>query len=172
MTNGDAAEASTSKAKVNGKKAAVESDSDDSIDDDSDDDEAEVDEDFRNELLAALEAGGVSEALDNALDVEEDPDAEEELLNDDQMMAMDEKLAEIFRLQSGGKKGKKGQSFVFVSPFPVLTLDPGSATNGRSALPSPYPGSPRIARQATSDESSPRLRHHSPLPHRSTSRRG
>ena len=113
MTNGDAPEASTSKAKVNGKKAAVESDSDDSIDDDSDDDEAEVDEDFRNELLAALEAGGVSEALDAALDVEEDPDAEEELLNDDQMMAMDEKLAEIFRLQGGGKKGKKGLSIRF-----------------------------------------------------------
>lgn len=108
MTNGDDAEvpeASTSTFVPKPKGSG--SDSDDSIsDDDSDDDDAEVDEAFRAELLAALTAGGVSEAFDAAEDAE---DAEEDLLNDDQMMAMDEKLAEIFRLQGGGKKGKKGE---------------------------------------------------------------
>lgn len=108
MTNGDDAEvpeASTSTFVPKPKGSG--SDSDDSIsDDDSDDDDAEVDEAFRAELLAALTAGGVSEAFDAAEDAE---DAEEDLLNDDQMMAMDEKLADIFRLQGGGKKGKKGE---------------------------------------------------------------
>ena len=102
-------EASTSKFVPKPKKSS-NSDSDSSSDsDDSDDENAEVDEDFRNELLAALTAGGVSEAFENA---ENGEDAEEELLNDDQMMAMDEKLADIFRLQSGGKKGKKAQRTV------------------------------------------------------------
>lgn len=112
MANGDA-KASTSKAvpaKSNGKKVLAElepdSDDDDNDDDEDSDDDAEVDENFRNELLAALQADGVADAFDAA--EENDDESEEELLDDEQMMALDDKLADIFRLQGGGKKGKKG----------------------------------------------------------------
>lgn len=120
MANGDAAEApkaSTSKATTNGKKAAVvsEEDSDDD-DDDSDDEDLDVDEDFRNELLAALQANGIADAFD-AEDEKDESEEEEELLDDDAMMALDDKLADIFRLQGGGKKGKKSTLAPFISSF-------------------------------------------------------
>jgi DNA polymerase phi len=114
MANGDA---STSKSPVKagkgkGKKAVVEtvpdSDDDDNNDEDDSDGDDEIDEDFRNELLAALQANGVADEFDAA--EENDEDSDEELLDDDQMMALDDKLADIFRLQGGGKKGKKGAS--------------------------------------------------------------
>ncbi|KAK4703351.1 DNA polymerase phi, partial [Phenoliferia sp. Uapishka_3] len=116
MTNGDGhdhAESSTSKAK--GKKARVESEDEseeeeddflDADDDESEDGDVEVDDEFRNALLAALQANGVADEFDAA--EENDEDEDEDLLDDDQMMAMDEKLADIFKLQSGEKKGKKG----------------------------------------------------------------
>ena len=99
-----------------------ESDSDsdsDSDGDDSDEDGGEVDEAFRNELLAALEAGGLAPLNDEQLsssgddedgDDERVPkDAEEELLDDDQMLALDEKLADIFRQQrSRTKRSRTG----------------------------------------------------------------
>ncbi|KAL8283181.1 hypothetical protein RQP46_005959 [Phenoliferia psychrophenolica] len=118
MANGDSApEASTSKA-ANGKKARKpvesedeseggESDFLDADEDGSDDEDVDVDEDFKNALLAALQANGVADEFDAA--EENDEDEDEELLDDDQMMALDDKLADIFKLQSGEKKGKKAE---------------------------------------------------------------
>lgn len=121
MVNGDATASTSKTVNTNGKPASKKKpatadssdlDSSDDDDDEDSDDDAEVDEAFRNELLAALEANGVSEAFDAAEANDEGDDAEEELLNDDQMMALDEKLADIFRLQGGGK-GKKGAIYLY-----------------------------------------------------------
>ena len=119
MVNGDAT-ASTSKATKSKPKKAPVVDSDADDDDDESDDDAEVDEAFRNELLAALEANGIGEVFDAADKMQEGgEDAEEELLDDDQMMALDEKLADIFRLQGGaGKKGKQGEPFLPIFALP------------------------------------------------------
>lgn len=100
-----APKASTSKKVV---EAEVDSDDDDARSSDDEDDDMEVDENFRNELLAALQANGVADEFD-AKDSDDGEESEEELLDDDQMMAMDEKLADIFRLQGGGRKGKKSK---------------------------------------------------------------
>lgn len=112
--------ASSSKKPV---QAEVDSDDDDAErDSDDEDDDLEVDENFRNELLAALQANGVADEYDAK--ESDDEESEEELLDDDQMMAMDEKLADIFRLQGGGKKGKKSkfESFPFLFSDLLLTF--------------------------------------------------
>ncbi|KAK4053864.1 DNA-directed DNA polymerase [Microbotryomycetes sp. JL201] len=86
--------------------AAEDSDSsDDDEDDDTDDEDIEVDEAFKNELLAALQESGV--AADLASDGDESEEKEEEYLDDDQMLALDDKLADIFRHNGGGRKSKK-----------------------------------------------------------------
>ncbi|GAA6004581.1 hypothetical protein JCM10207_000945 [Rhodosporidiobolus poonsookiae] len=105
-----------------GKKAqpdAAESDDDEDSDDDSDAG-FEVDEAFKNELLAALEAGGMgvpngAEGSDDESDEEEEGSKEgkdgesdeEELLDDDAMLELDERLADIFRANGGGRRSKK-----------------------------------------------------------------
>ncbi|KAI5479615.1 DNA polymerase phi subunit [Pseudohyphozyma bogoriensis] len=107
-------EASTSNGKASKKRKAPAPESEDSEedsdgdDDDSEESDAEVDEAFRNELLAALQANGVANEFD-AAESESEDGSEEELLDDDQMMALDDKLADIFRLQGGGNKGKKAE---------------------------------------------------------------
>ncbi|GAA5868932.1 hypothetical protein JCM3774_006794 [Rhodotorula dairenensis] len=99
------------------------SDSDDSDDDseEEDDDESglEVDEAFKNELLAALEAGGMgvpNAASDDDDDDDEmkgtggdgdDDEEEEELLDDEAMLALDDRLADIFRANGGARRSKK-----------------------------------------------------------------
>ncbi|SCV69168.1 BQ2448_2188 [Microbotryum intermedium] len=118
--DGDASMTAEQGAKVNGKSpaasrtAAVAEESEDEDDDDSDDSDVDVDEDFKNELLAALQASGVAdeiEANEQAAEHKDDDESsdEEELLDDDAMMALDDKLADIFRLQSGssGRRSKK-----------------------------------------------------------------
>ncbi|GAA5863751.1 hypothetical protein JCM1840_005755 [Sporobolomyces johnsonii] len=90
-----------------GKKAEAESDA--SADEDDDDDEesdVEVDEKFREELLAALQAGGLA-VDEDAEDDDDDEDEEEELLDDEAMMELDDKLADIFRANGGGRQSKK-----------------------------------------------------------------
>jgi len=107
-----------------------EGDSSDSDDDDDDDDQ--VDEKFREELLRALEAGGLAPVMNEDQDSDDDDDeeneSEEELLDDEAMMELDDKLADIFRANGGGAtKNKKREllpsfSFslffcLFSSPF-------------------------------------------------------
>lgn len=104
------------KKQAKGAKAGSDSDdSDDSEEDDSSDDDEdglEVDEAFKNELLAALEAGGmgVPNAASDDDDDEEmkgDESDEEELLDDEAMLALDDRLADIFRANGGGRRSKK-----------------------------------------------------------------
>ncbi|GAA6006454.1 hypothetical protein JCM11491_004966 [Sporobolomyces phaffii] len=86
-------------------EAADESDDDDDSDNSDDD---EVDEKFREELLKALEAGGLAPLNDQDGESDDgDDESEEELLDDEAMMELDDKLADIFRANGGGRKTKK-----------------------------------------------------------------
>ncbi|GAA5822951.1 hypothetical protein JCM11251_004433 [Rhodosporidiobolus azoricus] len=106
--------------KPNGKKAesAEEQEDDEDEDEDEDDEGFEVDEAFKNELLAALEAGGMAvpngaTGSDDESDEEDESpvakgdDDEEEILDDDAMLELDERLADIFRANGGGRRSKK-----------------------------------------------------------------
>lgn len=103
------------KKKAKGAEAGSDSDdSDDSEDDDSSDDDEdglEVDEAFKNELLAALEAGGMgvpnAASDDDDEEMKGDESDEEELLDDEAMLALDDRLADIFRANGGGRRSKK-----------------------------------------------------------------
>lgn len=99
--------------------------SNDDDDDDSDED-GEVDEKFREELLKALEAGGLAplnpdqDGDDSEGDDEEE--SEEELLDDEAMMELDDKLADIFRANGGGRKNKKREFFTNSIYLPSVVL--------------------------------------------------
>ncbi|GAA5875536.1 hypothetical protein JCM16303_000661 [Sporobolomyces ruberrimus] len=103
--------AATSEKK--GKKVAEDaedSEEDGSDEEDGDDssDDDEVDEKFREELLKALEAGGLAPLNDHdGGDDDDEEESEEELLDDEAMMELDDKLADIFRANGGGRKTKK-----------------------------------------------------------------
>ncbi|GAA6051861.1 hypothetical protein JCM3770_005503 [Rhodotorula araucariae] len=115
--DGDAGKpAAGAKGKKEAEASADEEDSDDDDSDDSDDsddedgDGFEVDEAFKNELLAALEAGGMAVPGASASDDEDAEmrdDGEEELLDDEAMLELDDKLADIFRANGGDRKSKK-----------------------------------------------------------------
>lgn len=101
-------------AQEDGGDASDESDSastDDDTDDDDDEGGFEVDEAFKNELLAALEAGGMAvpgaSASDDGDEAMDGDESEEELLDDEAMLELDDKLADIFRANGGGRKSKK-----------------------------------------------------------------
>lgn len=71
------------------------------------DDDGEADEEpdleLRSKIKEALRASGVEPADDS-----EDDGSEGELMDDDQMMTIDEQLADIFRSKVSEKKGGKG----------------------------------------------------------------
>ncbi|KAM0792376.1 hypothetical protein ACM66B_005056 [Microbotryomycetes sp. NB124-2] len=98
------AEMADGEKEVNGAEESESSDEDDD-DESDDDDDVEVDEAFKNELLAALQESGVAADLES--DDDESEEKEEEYLDDDQMLALDDKLADIFRHNGGGRKSKK-----------------------------------------------------------------
>ncbi|GAA5896425.1 hypothetical protein JCM8208_001871 [Rhodotorula glutinis] len=110
-------ESSTDK-KASKKAVAAAASDDDSGDDgasssdsesDSDDEGGfEVDEAFKNELLAALEAGGMGAPGDDEPMRDDGAESDdEELLDDEAMLELDDKLADIFRANGGGRKSKK-----------------------------------------------------------------
>src|ERR1700678_1711355 len=72
-----------------------------SPDDDSGDDSDgnEVDLELRNKIEEALRINGIEPATG------ETDSEDEELMDDDQMMAMDEQLAQVFRSRTNEKKG-------------------------------------------------------------------
>lgn len=78
-------------------------DSSDSESEDDDGADEEQDLELRSKIEEALRANGIEPADDS----EGDGDSDEEVMDDDQMMAMDDKLAEIFRSRSGGGKGER-----------------------------------------------------------------
>ncbi|KAE8257363.1 hypothetical protein A4X13_0g2410 [Tilletia indica] len=95
-----------------------EDDKDDDEDEDEDDDssssetsldsdveaETEVDPELRSKVLKALQASGIADQ-NNGDEDDGDSDAESDvtMLDDEQMMKLDDKLASIFRIQAKGK---------------------------------------------------------------------
>jgi DNA polymerase phi len=72
------------------------------MDDDASD--GEVDLELRRKIEEALRINGVEAATGDS-----DDDSDEELMDDEQMLAVDEHLAQVFRLREGEKKtGKSG----------------------------------------------------------------
>ena len=70
-------------------------------DEDGEDEEADLE--LRGRIEEALRVNGIEPA-----DGSGDDDSGEELMDDDQMMAIDEQLTEIFRSRASEKKGGKG----------------------------------------------------------------
>ena len=104
-------------------EGAEDSDSESEDDEDEDEDDGEPDLELRSKIEEALRAGGIEPADDS--EGEDDSEEEEgEVMDDDQMMAIDDKLAEIFRSRVSNKKGGKGvdpplfpNMFVFIHDF-------------------------------------------------------
>jgi DNA polymerase phi len=89
------------------EEASVQPDSEDpGMGSDDDDEEGEGEEDvdveLRNRLVEVLQGSGIDATSDNS-------DDEEELMNDEQMMAIDEQLAQVFRSRANEKKSGKGK---------------------------------------------------------------
>lgn len=99
-----------------------DSDSDSESEDDEDEDE-EPDLELRSKLEAALRSSGIGPADDS----EGEGDSEEEVMDDDQMMAIDDQLAEIFKSRTSEKKGGKGKMNVLLLQF-VYVDSPGLQT--------------------------------------------
>ncbi|GAA5947327.1 hypothetical protein JCM3765_001627 [Sporobolomyces pararoseus] len=114
---GSVADAEEEKKVKKGKKveASEEDDQDDEENEDEEDSDSdsdgEVDEKFREDLLKALEAGGLAPLNpgqdDDDSEAGDEQESEEELLDDEAMMELDDKLADIFRANGGGRKNKK-----------------------------------------------------------------
>lgn len=66
-------------------------------DGDDDDDDDDVDVELRNRIVEALQASGIDATSD-------DSDHEEEFMDDEQMMVVDEQLAQVFRSRANEKK--------------------------------------------------------------------
>jgi DNA polymerase phi len=70
-----------------------------------DSDGTEVDLELRNKIEEALRVNGIEPATG------ETDSEDEELMDDDQMMAIDEHLAQVFRSRTNEKKGGKGMLY-------------------------------------------------------------
>lgn len=87
------------------EEAVEDDDSDSESGDDYDEyeEDEEPDLELRSRIEEALRVSGIEPANDSG-----DDDSEEEPMDDDQMMAIDEQLADIFRSRAGEKRGGKG----------------------------------------------------------------
>jgi DNA polymerase phi len=94
-------------------ESATDDEDEESQDDDSDvdSDDAEVDLELRNKIEEALRVNGIEPATG------ETDSEDEELMDDEQMMVIDEQLAQVFRSRTNEKKGGKGISSGSVSHF-------------------------------------------------------
>lgn len=90
-------------------ESASDDEDEESQDDDSgvDSDGAEVDLDLRNKIEEALRVNGIEPATG------ETDSEDEELMDDDQMMVIDEQLAQVFRSRTNEKKGGKGMWYQY-----------------------------------------------------------
>jgi len=86
-----------------------ETSQDDNSGDDSDG--ADVDLELRNKIEEALRVNGIEPATG------ETDSEDEELMDDDQMMAIDEQLAQVFRSRTNEKKGGKSMLYQSHSHF-------------------------------------------------------
>ncbi|KAJ7694223.1 DNA polymerase phi-domain-containing protein [Mycena rosella] len=92
-----------------------ESDDPDEGDESSD---GEVDLELRRKIEEALRVNGVDAATGDS-----DDDSEEELMDDEQMLAVDEQLAQVFRMREGEKKGKNVDAQREATHFKNRVLD-------------------------------------------------
>lgn len=83
-----------------GSDDEVQNESEGTSEDGSDEDEGDVDPEFRKKIADALGAIGIKEHD------EDSEDSSDIVMDDDQMMQLDDKLADIFRAQSTANKGK------------------------------------------------------------------
>ena len=84
------------------------------VDDDEDLDDVE-DPELRKKIEEALRVNGV-EAGDS------DDESEEELMDDEQMLAIDEQLAAVFKARAGEKKLGKGMHVSYFAPGAFLYI--------------------------------------------------
>jgi DNA polymerase phi len=95
-----------------------------SIEFDKEDENVHVDPELRKRIAEALQVNRADNDLNGMGDDEEgdESDGDELLMDDDQMLALDDKPAEIPKGQIVGRKGKKGTlepiSPRSISPFP------------------------------------------------------
>ena len=103
-----------------------EQDNDESVSDDEDEesqdddsgvdsDDVEVDLELRNKIEEALRVNGIEPATG------ETDSEDEELMDDNQMMAIDEHLAQVFRSRTNEKKG--GKSMLYQYQYHLLLPD-------------------------------------------------
>jgi DNA polymerase phi len=101
----DGASSGSVEANENEDSADEESSAEEDDDDDESDGDGEtttdgesIDEEFRNDVAAAL-----GNALSQAARSDDDSDDESELMDDDEMLALDANLAAIFKRRTGKK---------------------------------------------------------------------
>ncbi|KAJ7098057.1 DNA polymerase phi-domain-containing protein [Mycena belliarum] len=93
-----------------------ESDESDGMGDESSD--GEVDLELRRKIEEALHVNGIDAATGNS-----DEDSEEDLMDDEQMLAVDEQLAQVFRIREGEKRGKSVDAQREATHFKNRVLD-------------------------------------------------
>ncbi|KAJ6496539.1 DNA polymerase phi-domain-containing protein [Mycena vitilis] len=98
------------------EESGGDSESENADDDESSDDE--VDPELRRKIAEALRINGVDTAS-----AVSDEDSDEELMDDEQMLAVDEQLAQVFRLREGEKKGKNVDAQREATHFKNRVLD-------------------------------------------------
>ncbi|KAJ7172623.1 DNA polymerase phi-domain-containing protein [Mycena filopes] len=94
------------------------SDSSENMGDESSD--GEVDLELRRKIEEALRVNGMAAATG---DGDSEDDSDEELMDDEQMLAVDEQLAQVFRLREGEKKGKNVDAQREATHFKNRVLD-------------------------------------------------
>jgi DNA polymerase phi len=107
----EVAEAAGSEGEVSASEES--SDASDSEDLDDPSDEEEADPELRRKIEEALRVNGIEPATG------ETESEEEELMDDDQMIAIDEQLAQVFRARSNEKKGKS-QFLILIRLYSLL----------------------------------------------------
>lgn len=78
-------------------------------DDEEDEEDEEADLELRRKIEEALRVNGISAATGDS-----DDESEEDLMDDDQMLAIDEQLAAAFRARASGKGHRKGKCSDFM----------------------------------------------------------
>ncbi len=84
-----------------GDEDGDESSSESDIADDEDEDDDEEDPELRRKIEEALRVNGIQAATGDS-----DDESEEDLMDDDQMLAIDEQLSAAFRARAEERKGK------------------------------------------------------------------
>lgn len=103
--------------------------SSDEAEDEEEDENEEEDLELRRKIEEALRVNGVEAATGDS-----DDESEEELMDDDQMLAIDEQLAAVFRARAAERKLGKGRRHHLMTPerFTHLNSRCRCATRGNA----------------------------------------